>query len=149
MKKGFFFSIDTALAIVITTIIIFGIFFNLSKSQQDLSGGLYLSKLANDALITLDRNKTLDTLNETIIKNGLNDILPNNLAFKLNITVYECTNPVSTGCGEFSLTTGKNIYIIVPNVTEKDSVPSKRMFLTFENNRIKYYSISELRVWLI
>lgn len=149
LKKGFFFSLDTALAVIIAILLVVGIFFNLSRGKEDLFGNLYLSKLANDALITLNKNKTLDTLNESLIKTALTDISPDNLAVKLNITVYECTKPVSTGCEEFSVINEKNIYFINPNVTEKNSVNGKRVFLVFQNNRIKYYSIAELRVWLI
>lgn len=146
MKKGFVFSIDSALAVVIAAIIISGIYFNLFKGQQDLSGNLYSSKLTNDALITLNKNKILDTLNESTIKNRLNDILPDNLAFKLNVTVYECDDQA---CRNFVVVSGKNLYILSHNVTEEDSVSSKRMFLTFQDGRIKYFSIAELRAWLI
>jgi len=144
MKKGFFFSLDTALAVIVATVLIIGTFFNLSKGQEDVFGRLYISKIANDVLITLNKNKTLDTLDSALIKNRLNDILPDNLAFKLNITVYECD---SSTCQKFNVVSGKNV-LINPDSQEIDSITAKRSFLTFENNQIKYFSVAELRVWL-
>ena len=145
MRHGFVFSLDTALAITIAVIIISGISFNLLKGQSDVFGNLYLSKLANDALITLDKNGTLETLDYTRINATLTSILPNNLAFKLNITVYECADQ---NCGSFNVVNGENI-LINPNAKESDSIIAKRVVLTFDNSKIKYFSTAELRVWLI
>ena len=145
VKKGFFFSLDTAFAIIIAIILVIGIFFNLDKSQNGGFEKLYLSKFANDALITLDKNRTLETLNNSTIENSLKNILPDNLAFKLNVTVYQCKDVKCSGFDN----TDKNIAINSSNIPEENSIIAKRAFLTFENKRIKYFSIAELRIWLI
>lgn len=145
VRKGFFFSLDIAFAIMIAIILVVGIFFNLNKSQNGEFEKLYLSKFANDALITLDKNRTLETLNNSAIENRLNYILPNNLAFKLNVTVYKCKEDIK--CNEFIINNTFNINR--SNIPEENSVIAKRAFLTFENKRIKYFSIAELRIWLI
>jgi len=143
IRKGFFFSLDTAFAIMIAIILVIGIFFNL-KSQNGEFEKLYLSKLANDVLITLDKNRTLETLNNSTIENSLNYILPDNLAFKLNITIYKCKENIR--CDEFVI---NNTFSISSNIPEENSVIAKRAFLTFENKRIKYFSLAELRIWLL
>lgn len=145
MKKGFFFSIDTAFALMVVVILVAGIFFNLNKSQNGGFEKLYLSKFANDALITLDKNRTLETLNNSTIENSLKNILPDNLAFKLNVTVYKCKEDIK--CNEFVI--NNTFSITSSNIYEENSVIAKRAFLTFENKRIKYFSITELRIWLI
>ncbi len=144
MRQGVVFSIDILIGITIAMVLIAGIFFNLSKSQKEVFSNLYLSKLSNDALITLGKNRTLEILDSTIINNTLTNILPANLAFKFNTTVYQCNNP---SCDSFDTVDAKNI-IINSNIQERDSVIVKRGFLTFENNRIKYFSIAYLWVWL-
>ncbi len=146
MKNGLAFSLDATLAITIAVILIFGIGFNLFKAQSSIFGSLYLSKIANDALITLNKNKTLETLDSQIINNTLKSILPKNLAFKFGTIVYECSDQ---DCKNFLVVSEKNIYLKNLDIQEVDSVVAKRSFLTFESNRIKYFSISELRVWLI
>lgn len=143
MRKGFFFSIDTAFAFMVVVILVAGIFFHLSKGPKDFSGGLYLSKLANDALITLDNNKTLESLDESFIRSSFNAALPDNLAFSLNIKVYECGDQK---CNNFVVVNEININSTVP---EENSIISKRSFITFQSNRIKYFSIAELKVWLL
>lgn len=145
VKKGLFFSLDVAFATVIAIIFIVGILFNLDKSQEGKFEELYLSKLANDVLVTLDKNGMLETLDKTLIENTIKDVLPDNLAFKLNVTVYQCANQ---DCTTFDNVAGKNI-LITGNSSEENSVIAKRSFLTFKSSRIEYFPIAELRVWLI
>jgi len=145
MKKGLFFSLDAVFAVIVALVIIFGIFYQLSKSQQDLFPSLYLSKVSSDTLVILNKNKILETLNSTTIQDSLNDILPDNLGYELNITVFDCSDQ---NCNSFSVVSSKNVYLLNSTLPESDFVNSKRSFLTFQNNRIQHYSISNLEVWL-
>ena len=142
--KGLFFSLDALFAVIIALIILTVISFHLLRGQEDIFSRLYLFKIANDALVVLDKNKTLSTLDNITIINGLNSILPKNLAYKFSVKVYECSNVQCTG---FNEATGKS-FNIIPNVNEENPSIAKRSFLTFENKRIKYFSNAELRVWL-
>jgi hypothetical protein len=147
MRKGFFFSLDVLIAIIIAFVLIAGIFYHILRGQEDKYANLYMSKVANDALVSLGKNKTLETLDDDMIKNILTEILPKNFAYKLNITVYECSD---AKCSSFVRVPSEDVNILYPeDATEQDSLPAKRGFVTFEDNEIEYFALAELRVWLI
>lgn len=142
MKKGFFFSIDIMIAIIVAFILILSLSFHLLRGQEDPFASLYLSKVANDILVVLNKNKTLETLDTATINSSLVAVLPKNLAAKLNITIF--CDPEG-GCR----VPAKDVNIIYPSgAVEKDAVISRRGFLTFANKKIQYYCLAELRVWL-
>ena len=140
--KGFFFSIDIMIAITVAFILIFALSFHLLRGQEDPFTSLYLSKIANDILVVLNKNKTLETLDAAAINSSLAAVLPKSLAAELNITVYcdpegKCKVPT------------KDVNIVYPSsAVEKDAVISRTGFLTFTNKKIQYYCLAELRVWL-
>ncbi len=143
-RKGFIFTLDIMFAIVVAMTIVFGIFYFSQKTQT--KGNLYAEKVANDILVVLGKNKTLETLNQQKINSSLFSILPSNFATKLNITVYECENQ---NCDEFEIEDDNNILITIPNgAVEDDAVIARRTLLNFSNNKIKYFANAELRLWL-
>lgn len=139
--KGIFFSLDMLFAVVIAGILIASFYYHLYRSQEDAYSKLYLSKIANDALIILDKNGTLETLNPTIINESLVKILPSNIAWKLNITYYS-----------YCLWPGSFILKYPADAVEKDYVTGRRNFITIGklmgSNVITNCSLAELRVWL-
>lgn len=143
MRKGFAFSIDALLAVVVAIILIAGIFTNISRDKNKVENA-YLQKVANDILVTLNKNKTLDTLNKTLIENILNEVTPAAIDYTLNITVYECQDQ---DCRSFVTVDGNSIYISSSTLAGSDSVTAKRVFLTFQDSRIKYFNTAELKVW--
>lgn len=146
--KGFVFTLDALLATTIAIVILIATYTMIPKGQQDYFLDDYKTKIANDILIVLDKSNTLETNDETLIQNSLTSILPNNYGARLNVYVYECA---THDCDNFVLSSKVAPYVITVNrsMPEKDSVLAKRSFLSFENNRIKYYSLAELRVWLV
>ena len=147
VKKGFFFSLDVAFAIALAIILSVGILFNLTRNQDITSENLYLSKLANDILITLSKNKTLETLDNTTITNSLKNILPQNLGATLNITTFECANPGSNGCNEFR-EKGNCCLITLPvGGTEQNAIIARTSFVNFSSERINLYALASLKVW--
>jgi len=145
MRKGFAFSIDALLAVVVATILIAGISTNILRDKNKVENA-YLQKISNDILVTLNKNKTLDTLNKTLIENILSEVIPDTIAYTLNITVYECQDQ---NCRNFVTVDGNGIYIVSSNLTVSDSVTAKRVFLTFQDSRIKYFNTAELKVWSV
>jgi hypothetical protein len=142
MKKGFFLNIDIMIAIVVAFILILTFSFNLLRGQEDPFANVYLSKVSNDILVVLNRNRTLETLNAATINSSLVAVLPKNLAARLSIIVY--CNPEGT-----CKVSDKYVNIVYPSgAVEGDSVISKIGFITFENKKIKYYCLAELGVWL-
>lgn len=146
--KGFVFTLDALFATMIALVILIATYSIIPKGQEDYFLDDYKTKIANDILIVLDKNKTLETNDKNLIQNSLAGILPSNYGARLNIYVYEC----GTNCDNFVLSNQVPPYVITLNrsMPEKDSVLAKRSFLTFDkNNRIQYYSLAELRVWLV
>ena len=141
--KGFFFSLDILFASIIAIIILVAISFNLLRGQEDPFSGLYLSKVANDVLVVLDKNKAFSSLNGTDIANILNSTLPKNWGYKLSVKVYECYDK---NCNSFKDV--NKSFDVISDLNEENPSIAKRSFLTFVNNRIKYFSNAELRVWL-
>jgi len=101
MRKGFFFSIDIMIAIIIAFIFILALSFHLSRGQEDPFVSLYLSKVANDILVSLNKNKTLETLNKTLISYALGAVLPKNLGAILTVMAYQCKD---SSCSDFNNT---------------------------------------------
>ena len=145
--KGFVFTLDALLATTIALVILIATYTMIPKGQQDYFLESYQTKIANDILIVLDKSNILETHDKTLIQNYLASALPSNYAAELDVQVYECTAPK---CDGFVLSSAIRPYsVIVDRSTlEKDSVLAKRGFLSFQNDRIKYYSLAELRVWL-
>ncbi len=145
--KGFFFSLDSLFAIIIAIVIISGTLFFASKGQDDKFTRLYLTKLANDALIVLNKNNILDTLDASSINTSLVNILPKSMAFDISITPFQCKD---SNCQDFTEVSSQKIDIKYPMSSEEiNPLSARREFLVFENSRIKYFAIAELRVWLL
>ena len=145
--KGFFFSLDSLFAIIIAIVIISGILFFASKGQDDKFTRLYITKLANDALIVLNKNNILDTLNATSINTSLINILPKDMAFNIVITPFQCKD---SNCQDFTEVGSEKIKIKYPATSEETNpLSARREFLIFENSKIKYFALAELRVWLL
>jgi len=145
--KGFAFTLDALLAMIIALAILTAIYTMMPKAQRDYFLESYETKIANDILIVLNKNGTLETHDQTFIRNALAELLPDGYGGRLNVYVYECSNPT---CDSFVISNQIVPYAITidKSTPEKDPVLAKRSFLTFDKNRIKYYSIAELRVWL-
>ncbi|MHA1872857.1 MAG: vWA domain-containing protein [Candidatus Heimdallarchaeaceae archaeon] len=87
--KGFIFSLDALLAISIVLIIFIALTFSLIKGHEDYLAKAMITKYTNDILIILDQNETLDTFNETFIKEELKKVVPINLCALVHIDSYE------------------------------------------------------------
>ena len=141
--KGFVFSLDALLAISIVLIIFIALTFSLIKGQEDYLTKAMITKYTNDIIIILDQNETLDTFNETYIKEELTKIVPNSLCAMINMTSYEYKNK------EFELDETVEIFLCEESFdNNQDIFIAKRGFLTFEDNRIDKYNLATIKVWL-
>lgn len=146
--KGFAFTLDALLAMIIALVILTATYAMFPKGQQDYFLESYQTKLANDILIVLDKNGTLETNDQNFIRSSLTSVLPDNYGARLNVYTYECNGPA---CDGFIISNHVVPYVVTidKSMPEGESVLAKRGFLSFQNNKIKYYSIAELRIWLI
>lgn len=143
MRKGFFFTLDTFFAILIAIVLIAGITISLGKSSESSFTKIYLAKKANDALVFLDKNQTLETLDQTKIQNTLQEILPSQLNASLRLRVY---NLATTFNLENTITATKPNNSVIPS--SDDVGYASRLFVTFSSQRIDKYVAAEIWVWL-
>ncbi|MDI6798679.1 MAG: hypothetical protein QMD12_01625 [Candidatus Aenigmarchaeota archaeon] len=132
--KGFALTVDVLLAIGIASIIILAL---SQVPKQDHF--LYLERVANDILLVLDKDGTLDTLNASLITQGLRQFLGTTLVAKLEIKVYNYQD------GNFVL--NETIVLVEPDASlGKDVHRADRLFVKFENNEVEKYSFATLLV---
>jgi len=142
--RGIFFSLDVLFAVIVAGVLITGFYFYLPRSQEDIYPKLYLSKIANDALSVLDKNGTLQTLNQSVINNSLIGLLPSNIAWRLNITSLSSPYP-PVYC---SVPTGSMISRYPADAVEQDYVTGRRIVINITSATLTNCSLAELRVWL-
>ncbi len=137
MGKGYVFTMDMVLSIVILTVFLISISFFLSRVDDPYSN-VVLQKEADDALIVLDKYGDLSTLNSTVIANSLNSMLPRSVKWNMELNYYN----YSSG---FTLAGNNTFGSAYQQAREVVSVD--RPFLTFENQSIANYCVARLRVW--
>ena len=81
-NKGFIFTLDVVVAFILLLILIasFSIYFRESNSNE-----LYLKRLGYDAVLMLDYNGSLKTLDENIILKDMQLFLPENYDMRILI----------------------------------------------------------------
>src|SRR3989344_1957593 len=79
-NKGFIFTLDVVVAFILLLILIasFSIYFRESNSNE-----LYLKRLGYDAVLMLDYNGSLKTLDENIILKDMQLFLPENYDMRI------------------------------------------------------------------
>jgi len=137
MAKGYVFTMDMVLSIVILTVFLISISFFFSRVDDPYSN-IVLQKEADDVLIVLDKFGELSTLNSTVLTNSLNSMLPRSVKWNMELTYYSYA-------GGFTLVGNNTFGSAYQGAREVVSVD--RPFLTFENKSIVNYCVARLRVW--
>ncbi|MBI4009608.1 MAG: hypothetical protein HY361_00230 [Candidatus Aenigmarchaeota archaeon] len=142
--KGIIFTTDALLATLAFFIILTASFYIKSQTQADNFGNLHLSKAVNDILTVLNKNRTLETVDKTVISDILIQVLPPSMNASLRVQYFKCSNQQ---CDSFSL----DKEFLINNCIGKSFEPSlaKTSFLTFESNRVSYFGLAELGVCLL
>lgn len=137
MTKGFIFSIDSILAVIILALFLLAAAF-LSSRYEDPYPMLLMQKQANDLLIVFDKTGELSTLNSSLITISLDNTIHSSAAWNLEIDYYNYSRGFAHA-GNMSMGS--------PYTAEKKIVIAQREFLVFENNSLKNYGIARLRLW--
>lgn len=74
-NKGFVLTLDAALAVIVVTMLLFVAVFYVGKAEDKLSN-LQIVRTGSDILTVLDNNGALASLDEDIILDDLNALLP-------------------------------------------------------------------------
>jgi len=143
--KGFVFSLDVWVGVIIALVILAASFYSLSSSQEDIWPQVQLEKQAKDILLVLDKTNSLESLNKTRIKENLDKGVPSNVGARIDIVLYKCTPYpcVSDSTIKFD---SYNLTYSTSQIIPSDIVTAKKTFLVFDGG-IKYFSIAQLGVW--
>ncbi len=139
--KGFVFSLDAMLAVVILIIALIAVYFLSAEAKLDSFSQIVLKKQADDLLISLDKVGDLATLNSTFINNSINNTVSSSLQWKMDINYYNYSNNSNGFVLAGSLSFQKNAS------SGTSSVTSQREFIVFQNNRISNYGTARLTLW--
>jgi hypothetical protein len=138
MSKGAIATIDVIFAIAVASIIML----SLSAAPQGKYQNLALERTANDILAVLDKQDTLETVDQSAINSSLQQLLPTNVDAQLTIRCYRYCSDIGKNCTtKFYL---NNTFTVssFSNANNGDSITTRRFFMT--NSTIPLYCISEL-----
>lgn len=138
MSKGFVFSLDAVLAIIVLSVFLATFSFLSAQAQSDPYPLIVLEKQANDLLIVLDKSGDLSTLNSSYLNLSINSTLPSSVLWNIELEYYTYSEGFEK-LGNFSI--GYS-YSAVNKLAH-----AQREFLVFENNSVKYYGIARLELW--
>lgn len=89
-NKGFVFLLDTAIAILLTFILLTTAYYYVIKSEESTLSNLQIARTGSDILAVLDYGDMLKPIAYQLqIKNKMNNLLPKNYDMKIEID-YDC-----------------------------------------------------------
>ena len=129
-NKGFIFSLDTVIAIMVVIIILIVSMFYITKAGDESVSKLQSLRIGSDVLALLDYRGTLDTLSVSDIEVDLNSMLPINYQMRIEANCM-----------------GQDPIIVeTTDIFPKDRFigVGKRVFVTNSSK----YCIADFRIWL-
>lgn len=141
--KGFVFTLDALFATIVAVTIIATVYHFTSTAQRDYFVESQLAAFANDILVVLEKDGTLESLNIEKIERALEDALPDNYAAQIKIDSYKYQE------GFLLESTIISSYPVGADATMPyDIVRAKNNFVTFSDGKIRRYNIGEIKLWL-
>jgi len=93
-KKGFILSLDAAVAVVLLIIILAGSSYFFLKTNENFISNVQMLRIGSDITAVLEADGTLDTLDSTSIKSGIEKILPVSYSMRLTINSTRYSSPI-------------------------------------------------------
>ncbi|PIN86409.1 hypothetical protein COV19_04985 [Candidatus Woesearchaeota archaeon CG10_big_fil_rev_8_21_14_0_10_44_13] len=91
MKKGFVFSLDIAIAVLVTLLIMAAAHRNIVNAEKNSLPNAQMAAVGSDIAALLDHKGVLQTLDEEKIESGMNDLMPQNYDMLLKVAVDDGT----------------------------------------------------------
>lgn len=142
MKKGYVFSLDAFMAVFLTITIFAVLTHSLFGSTTDSFNTVSLKRIMNDSLSILDSKGVLQKLDGTEIEKEINAVMPIQFQWKMKIEEFEFVG------SEFKKKNELNLGFTSINLTDKDVVKGRRLFLAFKDNEISKYYNAEYWAWI-
>ena len=90
-KKAFVFTLDIAIAVLITILVMAAAHRNMANSEANRLSSVQMMAYGSDVVALLDHNGVLQTIDQGDIESGMNDLLPQNYDMLLKITYDDGT----------------------------------------------------------
>ena len=100
-NKGFIFSLDIFMAIIVITLSITASLLFIFRANDNNISLLQETKIADDITSVLDYNKKFDSLNKNTIISNINSVIPQNYNMSFRI---ECQNKIIQNIGQIPST---------------------------------------------
>ena len=139
MAKGFVFTLDALLAVVLLLSAASGFYMFAASSEESASDQLLFKRQGEDLLSVLDLQGDLASMNASRINSTLNSVVAANLEWQLSIDYYKYAD--SGFSKNASITLGSNF------TTAKIYSASERAFLAVNGGSASYYGIARMTVW--
>lgn len=144
-RKGFIFSMDAILAVVLLVLFLVAFSFFSSSAIENPYTLLMMQKQANDVLLILDKNEELGTMDTELMETSLNSTLTSSLSWNMQMEYYNHSGGLMH-LGNFTF--GQDY-------TDADQIVLvERLFVVFDENQtygnaksVKYYGVARLRLW--
>lgn len=124
-KKGFVFTLDSLIAILVAFILI-GASANYVSKSESAESNIQISRTGSDLVSMLAKTNSFDSLNSILMQNELNEALPENYGFRISLE-----------CSDEDLEQTANLVLgdIIP---ENKFVGAGKRFFIIENPSINY-----------
>jgi len=137
MRKGFAFSIDALLAVLVLMAFLAGVHFLSAGGETDNFTPLLLKKQAGDLLAVLDRGGELAGMNQSAIESTLN-LSVQTASWRIELKYYNYTNGF-VEAANMSFGDGMEY--------ADEVVMAQREFLVMQNAGVRHYGVAKLRLW--
>ncbi len=136
-KKGFHFSFDAVVAVIVF-IIALGTFFSVTYSPVASAPKAFQKQIAIDLLNSADESGKLSSFDSNQIGTFINQNIPQNYNYFLNIRAFDGNTFVLSSSFDVNS---------APDSNSSDVVEHRRYFASVSGGVVSYYGIAKIRMW--
>lgn len=130
-KKAFVFTLDAAIAVLITILVMTAAYKNMAGSEANRISSAQMIAYGNDVVALLDHGNILQAKEQDTIQSGMSDLLPQNYNMLLRVTYDDGT----------VLYAGDS----VPG--QQFTATGKRFFAISDDDSVDGYGVADYWIW--
>mgnify|MGYP001161942368 CR=1 FL=1 len=143
VSKGFIFSIDALMSIIIMLIILSLVSFYSARAYPETFPLVNLQLKTNDVLVVLDKLGYFSERDGNAISEFVSNSLREGVEWNMTVEYY---NAIINGT-EVSFTLDRTIELGVENTRSADSASATRIFTVINASNLSYYGRVKLAAW--
>jgi len=140
--RGYAFAAESFLAVLI-----FIMFFSISTNfflaeTENIFSRVVMKRIALDTLDVFDEINNPNLVDAAIITEMVDSVLPERLSWRMQLTQQDLR------AGDFVVA---NVFLVgntTTDISARDVVKAKRLFLTYDSGQVQFYNTAELWLWL-